>query len=585
MKTITKRIKDEIFVWDQNAFLGKGYWFVLGTKGGYGRAASKAEAKKLGNPVEEKPVTKKTSNKKIKDVIEENLNKDKSVGRSINSDIAKNVTKLIDVKKDKSNIKNVSTAGVGKVGNIDTAKYTSVSESQTLKLKRGEGVANILAKIYIFLKKTHEEDIKRMEMERNFHEKIEKEKDKWNDELIAAITGNKNTKAVTTKIDTSKQEDGLLGSIMNIITGIAKSVSKIVEKIGETVLDIIKSIPIFSLLLRSAGWLLGALFSPEALIAVLIGAGLWASYELYKKLNREPTEEEKIEDNKMQRRIDTLAELKDINPMFKSFINPRDEDNLKLLVESGYGDLLDPTIGFEAEALKKYKSKVVAPVLTNATPVTPAGAPIPTEQNKPSATKMTDGTYKLDEVVPNSSIDERMRNLMQKGREWSSSFKKPQEQNYSNVASGILQPDPKKSGTDNFVSPLNKEEEEAFNLYNEKLESLGQDPVSIEDLKLKSVKDAWLKIVKNRGLLPDKKSVSSIDTPNQLSQRAQASTNQYMDNQMVASIMQPIIVNNSKVVGSGSGGGGSSIGFDSSVSTRTDDNTLRKVQFQSTRRP
>jgi len=50
MKVITKKLKEEIFVWDPNAFGGKGYWFVLGTKGGYGKAASKKEADKLGKP-------------------------------------------------------------------------------------------------------------------------------------------------------------------------------------------------------------------------------------------------------------------------------------------------------------------------------------------------------------------------------------------------------------------------------------------------------------------------------------------------------------------------------------------------------
>jgi hypothetical protein len=49
---ITKRYKDEIFAWDSTAFGGKGYWYVLGTKGGLGRAASRKEAKFLGKPLE-----------------------------------------------------------------------------------------------------------------------------------------------------------------------------------------------------------------------------------------------------------------------------------------------------------------------------------------------------------------------------------------------------------------------------------------------------------------------------------------------------------------------------------------------------
>ena len=47
---ITKKLKDEIYAWDPNAFKGKGYWFVLGTKGGLGRAASKNQSVLLGKP-------------------------------------------------------------------------------------------------------------------------------------------------------------------------------------------------------------------------------------------------------------------------------------------------------------------------------------------------------------------------------------------------------------------------------------------------------------------------------------------------------------------------------------------------------
>ena len=60
---ITKRLKDEIFVWDSTAYQGKGYWYVLGKTGAYGRPASKAEKIKLGSPQksETSPVSPKVS--------------------------------------------------------------------------------------------------------------------------------------------------------------------------------------------------------------------------------------------------------------------------------------------------------------------------------------------------------------------------------------------------------------------------------------------------------------------------------------------------------------------------------------------
>ena len=49
-KAITKKLKDEIFIWDPTAYSNKGYWYVLGTTGAFGRPASKVEVKKLGKP-------------------------------------------------------------------------------------------------------------------------------------------------------------------------------------------------------------------------------------------------------------------------------------------------------------------------------------------------------------------------------------------------------------------------------------------------------------------------------------------------------------------------------------------------------
>lgn len=70
-KVITKRYKDEIFVWDPASFQGRGYWYVLGTKGGYGRAASKAEAKYLKRPPEADKEPEQTYKEEVEPVLEE----------------------------------------------------------------------------------------------------------------------------------------------------------------------------------------------------------------------------------------------------------------------------------------------------------------------------------------------------------------------------------------------------------------------------------------------------------------------------------------------------------------------------------
>jgi hypothetical protein len=64
-KAITKKLKDEIFIWDPTAYSNKGYWYVLGTTGAFGRPASKAENIKLGKPP--KPETEPVSPQVIND--------------------------------------------------------------------------------------------------------------------------------------------------------------------------------------------------------------------------------------------------------------------------------------------------------------------------------------------------------------------------------------------------------------------------------------------------------------------------------------------------------------------------------------
>ena len=75
MEQITKKINEQIFAWDPTAF-GKGYWYVLGKKGGLGRAASKVEAKELGVPDAENE----------KQVTEEKVNKTKGISSLIDNE-------------------------------------------------------------------------------------------------------------------------------------------------------------------------------------------------------------------------------------------------------------------------------------------------------------------------------------------------------------------------------------------------------------------------------------------------------------------------------------------------------------------
>jgi hypothetical protein len=299
MKTITKRLKDEIFAWDPKAFSGKGYWFVLGTKGGLGRAASKAEVKKLGIPKTEEPKTEKSST--IKSVIEK-VSSDDKIGKRINPDkITKSIEKMTGNAEVDATTKTKQNTVANKsiipdtLENIQTALHTKVSEGQNTQLMRkGDGVATILSKLFLFLKKSHQEETKRYEIENNFHEQRQKEKQKWHDELIYAITGSNVGGTTVVKVGEEKTEDSLLSKIgkfvLDIIDGTLKGIDRFFEGLKlklKPLLGFLATIgtgilgALASFLLSPLGLTLLALFSVGAL-ATMISHYLtkWAKEEM-----------------------------------------------------------------------------------------------------------------------------------------------------------------------------------------------------------------------------------------------------------------------------------------------------------------
>ena len=144
MKVITKKLKEEIFVWDPNAFGGKGYWFVLGTKGGYGKAASKKEADKLGKP----DLPKETATQETATVSPVNTNV-KSVPTLETPPEQAPVTKVIkEVNNTETIIKEVPSEKDDeerKVSNYALAakaRKTSLSDLITKKIVEGESIGS-----------------------------------------------------------------------------------------------------------------------------------------------------------------------------------------------------------------------------------------------------------------------------------------------------------------------------------------------------------------------------------------------------------------------------------------------------------
>jgi len=79
------------------------------------------------------------------------------------------------------------SGGGRKVGSLDTAQYTTVPEGKLQRFRKGDGAANILARMLNLMKKWHEEDILYRELLLHREEDMHEEKEKWNDDITKAI--------------------------------------------------------------------------------------------------------------------------------------------------------------------------------------------------------------------------------------------------------------------------------------------------------------------------------------------------------------------------------------------------------------
>ena len=112
---------------------------------------------------------------------------------------------------------------------IQPALYTKVAEGQNQRMKKGEGVASVLGKLYNLMKLSYTEEEKRRELDINFKYKQEQQKEKWHKELLEAITGIKGTGSAT-KV-TKPKSGGLFG-------GLGDMFKKIEEMIGKAITDL-----------------------------------------------------------------------------------------------------------------------------------------------------------------------------------------------------------------------------------------------------------------------------------------------------------------------------------------------------------
>ena len=227
---ITKKLKGKTFVWNPNAFNGKGYWFALGKNGSYGLAASKKEAGYLNRPNNNQiksnsPETEgETPQKEISDNTQKSLTKlkDKFSAKNLKNifkPFGKKMTEGMIGEKDQSEMFGKSKSPVitpKKIGNIDTAFYTTTASTRAINIKRGDSIADISSKILALIDKTYQEKKLQRELARNFEKEKQEEEKRRHEKLIKEIYKSKGMK-VPKKSGATKTEDKLDKGILDKI--------------------------------------------------------------------------------------------------------------------------------------------------------------------------------------------------------------------------------------------------------------------------------------------------------------------------------------------------------------------------------
>ena len=196
---ITRKVNQKTFAWDPTAFGGKGYWFVSGKDGSFGRAASKAESVALGKPKDESA--------DVKLPAESNPQKDISEGTKDGfskmrekfgmGNIAKVLGKMkimkpfsfLGGKKGDEQIKALKSSSNRKLGNVDTAFYATVEEGKIKRLTKGDSVTDVAVKLSSLVQLSYEKKKLARELARNFEKEMFNEDKRRHEELISAITG------------------------------------------------------------------------------------------------------------------------------------------------------------------------------------------------------------------------------------------------------------------------------------------------------------------------------------------------------------------------------------------------------------
>ena len=556
----------------------------------------------------------------LKELITQNIVSGQGVGKAIRSSISQSLRAKVTGIKEKFDPLNIAKALTGNLGAavlgrvtgrsdkdiqyfaggrrgnyagnvtqdsdlsaIQPALYTKVAEGQNQRMKKGEGVASVLGKLYNLMKSNYTEEEKRRELDINFKYKQEKQKETWHKELLEAITGIKGTGSAT-KV-TKPKGKGLLDYFDDILEKIKEFFKPALEFIEN--LKKIFSEKALQLLTRVMSF-----FEGGALGAALLGVGsLVALGVILNKLSKGL--EDKAEDlggtgaleseSEEQTSYATgaadgdMAVLQAVQAQNENKESPADR-RVRLIREfqTDVQDFLKP------KGFMKVKEDKDGRFFFEDSDGTPPSPEVIKEarayaQQKQDERKKTGEKKKIQDISPGANIRGEASDA--RGGQSSSLYQDPR------IIGGGGEFDPLKETTaggatltpdGSVVTPGG---------------AAMVKPNGIKSASATPMASASPDSTASGGSMSSSASSSSPTptasmappTPNPIGERAQNAMAQNTDLQMKESQPKVINIDNSKNITSKSGSKGSDIVFDTSIPVRTDDPTLQKVQKQNLR--
>ena len=473
---------------------------------------------------------------------------------------------------------------------IQPALYTKVAEGQNQRMKKGEGVASVLGKLYNLMKLNYTEEEKRRELDINFKYKQEQQKEKWHKELLEAITGIKGTGSAT-KV-TKPKSGGLFGGLGDMFKKIEEMIGKAITDLKtllEPLLDFAKTIG-----KNLLGRLGSLLMNPYVLAFLGVAAAAGLAVYLAALMSDELTKliKQNVPNMKAMTPQEAAAVLENGSANDIAAYDQKDKDGK--ITQSGKDYLTDIIKNSKARAQELLKDpeankqaiidmgglKMVKQIAEGPDVAVPkvTDTQLPTQPPRPKAGDPKHKNVTQKDIDAGSPAGNKLK-LEQEG--WDKKY--GEKYNTDGTPKETKAAKPLISGVEESTAGAGRgmAQLEDYNAQTEPAgASFGVKPNGIPSASPASTSTG----APAASASPSTPTASMAPpAPNPIGERAQNATAENTNLQMKESQPKIINIDNSKNITSKGGSKGSDIVFDTSIPVRTDDSTLQKVQKQNLR--